>query len=235
MVKMLRDIKGAFAKFSPARLQRDDTSGTKSLFGSLVNKVTKAHATARASGVNADGKPGARPIGHALWQKVTGRSPNTDEKMTPQQRAQKLVEKYGSQRAAAKAAGVNRRSFDRALHGENVNKRNAAKIAKKERQDSVRPTNAKKLKDAMTGSPTNVKTGETSPANTFSVYVTIEVSEGKPEERWIYPGRIPGNEGAMDDLDDLVGQGPEAFQDRIQGMLNNYVAGDVTEVHYINW
>ena len=233
MVKLLREI--VFAKHSHAKTKATREGGTKSLFGNLIGKVTKAPATARASGTKPDGKPGARPIGHALWKAVTGRSPNTEKKMTPQQRAQKLVQKHGSQRAAAKAAGVNRRSFNRALKGENISKKNAGKISKKERQENIRKTNAKKLKNAMTGVPTNRKTGEASPSNTFAVYVTIEVSEGKPEERWIYPGRITSNNGSMDDLDDLVGQGPEAFQDRVQEILDNYVAGDVQEVHYINW
>lgn len=229
MVKKLRDIKKTFARFSPARKQARKEGRDANVAG----KATKAHATPRAAGTRQDGSPGARAIGHAIWQKVTGRSPNTDKDMTPQQRAQKLVDKYGSQRAAAKAAGVNRRSFDRALHGENVRKKTAEKIAQKERRDGIRKTNARKLKDAMTGVPTD--NTSISPANTFAVYVTIEVSEGKPEERWVYPGRIPGNGGALDDLDDLVAAGPEALQDRVQGMMDNYVAGNVTEVHYFNW
>ena len=50
MVKLLREIKGKFAKHSHAKTKATGEGGTKSLFGNLIGKVTKAPATARASG-----------------------------------------------------------------------------------------------------------------------------------------------------------------------------------------
>ena len=230
MVKKLSELKKKFARFSPARdkARRDGTEAKVS------NRMTKAKITTKGAGTREDGSPGARAVGHAVWQKLTGRSPKADAKMTPQQRAQKLVEKHGSQRAAAKAVGMHRRSFDRAFHGKNVSKKTAEKIAQQQRRESIRKSNAARLKKSMTGVPTERKTDQTSPANTFAVYVTIVVSQ-KPEERWIYPGRITGNAGAFDDVENLIAAGPEALQDRVQEVMDNYVAGDVTEVHYFNW
>lgn len=244
MVRQLRYVKEQFAKHSHARKAgapltgaQKGASGTPPLFkaSGLMGKVLRVpKVTYRTAGVSDTDSPRSRLVGDALWRKISNRAPRTDARMSLQERAQKLVDKYGSQRAAAKAAGLNRRSFDRALKGENVSGKSAEKITARDRKDTIKPTNAAKLKKSMTGVPTDKKTKSVSPGNTFAIYLTIVIST-KPEERWVYPGRDGANAGLFNDLEDLVGQGPEAFQDRVQTMMDNYVAGEVTDIHYINW
>ncbi|MFE0270489.1 hypothetical protein ACFWZ7_25440 [Nocardiopsis alba] len=229
-MKKLSELKKKFARFSPARDQARKEKKDAKPYG----RFSQARITTKGAGTREDGTPGARAVGHAVWQKVTGRSPKSDSKMTLQERAQALVKKHGSQRAAAKAAGMNNRSFDRAYHGKNVSKKNAGKITEQQRRDSIRKSNAKRIKESMTGKPTNRKTGEQSPEKTFGIYATIVVSQ-KPEERWLYPGRIAQNAGALDDLEDLVAAGPDALQERVQEIMDQYVECDVLEIQYINW
>lgn len=199
-----------------------------------ARNVGKMHATARAAGTDPEtGKTGARAIGHGMWAKLTGRSPKAEEKMTLKDRAEKMLSKHGTRVAAAKAAGMSRHAFGRALKGKNLNAKNTEKLESQERRDAIKPRVAKRMKGSMTGIPQNA--GSDSPANTFGIYALVEISSGKPEERWLYPGRMPGNAGALDDLEDLIADGPEALQERVQEIMDEYVECDVIEVMDIQW
>ena len=100
--------------------------------------VGKMAATARAAGRDPEtGRVGARAVGHAMWAKLTGRSPKAEEKMTLKDRAQKLVDKYGTRTAAGKAAGVSRWAVGRALKGKNLSADNAEKLASQERRETA--------------------------------------------------------------------------------------------------
>lgn len=230
MVRRYRDGKGrirdAMGNLFKLGRSREAQQGKKN--------VGKMAATARAAGRDPEtGRVGARAVGHAMWAKLTGRSPKAEEKMTLQERAKKLVEKYGTDTAAGKAAGVSRFAIGRARKGKNLNGPNTAKIEAQERRDAVKPRVAKRLKGSMTGIPQNADS--LSPDNTFGIYAVIEVSSDKPEERWLYPGRIPENAGALDDLEDLIAQGPEALHERVQEIMDDYVECDVIEVKDIQW
>lgn len=228
MVRRYRDAGGRIrdALGKAFRLGRSRDAGDK--------HVGKMHATARAAGKDPEtGRTGARAVGHGMWKKLTGRSPKTEEKMTLKERAERLVEKYGTDTAAGKAAGVTRWSIGRARKGKNLNARNTEKIEAQERRDAIKPRVAKRMKGAMTGVPQNASS--LSPQNTFGIYALVEVSSDKPEERWLYPGRMPNNAGALDDLEDLIAEGPEALQERVQEIMDEYVECDVIEVIDIQW
>lgn len=215
-----------------------DAMGKKFKLGrsaqSNAPNVGKMHSTARAAGSDPQtGKTGARPVGHAMWQKLTGRSPRTEKKMSLQNRAEKMLAKHGTRKAAAQAAGISRHAFGRALKGRNLNPKNSEKLSSQERRDAIKPRVAKRMKRAMTGVPQNASSD--APANTFGIYALVEVSSDKPEERWLYPGRMPDNAGALDDVEDLIGQGPEALQERVQEIMDNYVECDVIEVMDVQW
>lgn len=228
MVRRFRDQKGRIrdALGQAFKLGRSRESGSKN--------VGKMHATARAAGRDPEtGKSGARAVGHGMWQKLTGRSPKAEERMTVKGRAEKLVAKYGTATAAAKASGVSRWAIGRALKGKNLNPKNTAKVEAQERRDAIKPRVAKRMKGSMTGVPQNA--GSDSPGNTFGIFALVEVSSGKPEERWLYPGRMPNNAGALDDLEDLISDGPEALQERVQEIMDEYVECEVVEVMDIQW
>ncbi|MEU3025957.1 hypothetical protein ABZ644_25045 [Nocardiopsis alba] len=228
MVRRYRDQKGRIrdAMGKAFKLGRSGRAEEKN--------VGKMHATARAAGKDPEtGKAGARAVGHAMWQKLTGRSPKAEESMTLKERAEKLVAKYGTATAAGKASGMSRHAIGRALKGKNLNAKNTEKLEAQERRDALKPRVTQRIKKSMTGIPQSSQSD--SPQNTFGIYALVEVSSDKPEERWLYPGRMTGNAGALDDLEDLAAEGPEALQERIQEIMDEYVECEVLEIMDIQW
>lgn len=219
--------------------RRSRSSGRKLDRSARKNQenVVKARATTRGAGTDEQGR--SRAFGAALWNKAMGRSAQTDRDMTPQQSAQSLLDKHGGNKsAAAREAGMHPRSFGRALDGRNVRAKNAEKIGRAERASKVSDYVTTRLGRAMTGRDRSQDSSSRS--NTLGLWCRVRISSSV-EDRWIYPGGHSDNEGALDDLRDLiVTDGPDAVHDRAQEIMETYMSDthqemDVLEVMDIQY
>jgi len=202
--------------------------------GAERSNVAKVESTKRAAGVDDQGRP--RTLGHAVYKKVMGRSPKTEQNMSPQKKAEALLKKHGSQTAAAKEAGMHRRSFDRVLKGESPKKANREKIDRAERRSAIKPRAVDRLSKSMTGNNRSVDNSDGS--KTFGIWCRIVVSS-EPEDRWIYPGGHADNAGALDDLAEIAERdGVDGIHEKMTEIMDTYMPqheAQIEEIMEIQW
>lgn len=222
MVRIIDAFKGALGLGRSPRAHRKN--------------VVKANATLKGAGRDEQGR--SKVIAHGLYRKMMNRSPRTEERMTSADRARALYEKNGQNKAAAaREAGMSSRSFDRALKGSKVRSQNAEKLARAERKNALNTKTADRLAGSMTG--VDRKASNDDANGTLGLWVRIAFS-GKSEDRWIYPGGRPENQGSFDDLRELMeNEGIDGLNERTHEIMDNYLPDhddvEVEEIVDIQW
>jgi transcriptional regulator with XRE-family HTH domain len=178
---------------------------------------------------------GAKDLGQALWQALTGRAYSTHEKQAADTAAatEAMIEKWGSTRAVAERLGVDMRTVQRWRKGEqNPGKANRAKFDAAFRETKITPGRKEQMAGSGTASgPTKDQAG----TGGLAIFGTIRVSEDE-RDRWINPGTHMTPDEADGIIDAMIQHGPQAAADALNGIIQRYVPGmrviEIQEIGY---
>ncbi|GGT07611.1 hypothetical protein GCM10010156_76060 [Planobispora rosea] len=159
-----------------------------------------------------------RDLGDALYRGLTGGRSPASEGRTTQERAERLIKKHGSIKAAAADTGVSPETMRRWARGEQEAKNtarsnNADKLAAAERRARMTKAGTKRVRNS-TGKEKGSGEG-------LRIRATVQVS-GDRRERTIKPGEALPADAMESVITRFETEGPEAAALELQDLLDFY-------------